>query len=222
MHRGHRKLIETTLIEAKKAGCAASLICFDPDPAEIIFQKRPEHLFSDEERYSIAGSFGIDLIFVIGFDRELMKTEPEEFIHGYLERMNIETLICGQDFSFGKDGKGDPDLLKKTASFKTVIAEEERYEGRKISSTWIKETVKEGNFSLSERLLGFPYYFIFEVKDVSQKGNKWLAECELLDRDCITLKDGMYEGLFTVKNGIFYIERSVMPKKKDIIRVNAS
>lgn len=219
MHKGHQKLIFDAVNKARERGLLASLICFSPDPAEVIFHKKNPHLFPDEERYKIAVSFGIDQIIVIRFDEEFKDLEPESFIHDYLEKMNIEELICGFDFSFGKYGKGTPELLKKTASFKVSEIKEEKYYGNKISSTRIKKCIEEGNFRLAGKLLGFPYYFILkQANDPHSKDNKLLPYI-LKDENCLMPKDGKYLNLFEVKEGRFYLPFNKELKKKKTIKV---
>lgn len=216
MHKGHQKLIRETVLQAEKTGCIPALICFDPDPSEVILNRKQEHLFSDEERYAIASSMGIEKIMIIPFDRDFMELSASGFIRECLEQMNLKKLICGCDFSFGKGAEGDADLLKNRSSFETIVVAEERYEGRKISSTWIKETVKEGNFSLSEKLLGFPYYFILDVTGICPNGQKQLTECVLHDKGCIIPNEGEYKNLFTVKDGCFLIENDRYEIKETI------
>ena len=210
MHKGHQKLIKSAVRKAKEKGILSSLICFSPDPIEVISGQKAVHLFSDEERYKIAQGFGIDQILIIHFDQDFMNLPPETFIREYLEKMNIEELICGFDFSFGRFGKGDPQFLKENASFEVEVIEEECYEGRKISSTRIKEAVYEGNFELAECLLGFPYYFTLEVINCLKIKKEYIMECKNIDTSCIIPKDGFYNEELEIKEGIFYLHESQM------------
>ena len=220
MHKGHQKLIRECVLQSERSDCIASMICFTPDPAEIIFNRKIEHLFSDEERFSLAESFGIKQIILIEFSRDFMKLDPSIFIHEYLEKMNLMKLICGYDFSFGAQGKGDVSFLKENTSIDTIVIEEESYLGSKISSTRIKEAVKRGDFSLSEELLGFPYYFILKCNKSFQNKDKWLSEYVLNDEGCIIPENGMYPDLFEVRNDRFYIENDQKPEENSVIRIN--
>ncbi|MCR4633996.1 MAG: FAD synthetase family protein [Erysipelotrichaceae bacterium] len=220
MHRGHQKLIRTAVTKAKEKVLTASLICFSPDPDEVISSKRAVHLFSDEERYRIAASFGIRQILIIHFDQEFMDLSPLSFIKEYLEKMNIEELICGFDFSFGKFGKGDPSFLKENGSFAVQVIEEERYEGSKISSSRIKECLLKGDFSLAEKLLGFPYYFTLEVIKSIQNKRKCVISCKNIDDRCIVPQDGIYSDRLEIKDGIFYLHEQQMRSPFEQIRLN--
>ena len=219
MHRGHQKLIRTAVKKAQEKGLTASLICFSPDPEEVISSKRAVHLFSDAERYKIASSFGIRQILIIRFDKEFMDLSPSSFIKDYLEKMNIEELICGFDFSFGKYGKGDPSFLKENSSFSVDIIEEEQYKGSKISSSRIKECILKGDFSLAEKLLGFPYYFTLEVIQSTQNKRKCLTSCKNIDDRCIVPQDGIYSDRLEVRDGIFYLHERQMHSPDEQIRL---
>lgn len=221
MHKGHQKLIDQTVKDAKERNCLASLICFSPDPVEVITKKRSQHLFTDEDRYEIAASFGIDQILIIHFDETFMNLLPEDFIDSYLEQMNIEKLICGFDFSYGRNGKGDPALLKERCSFDVDVIKEEKYYGSKISSTRIKEAVISGNFSLAGKLLGFPYHFTLKLKNAVRTGDKYLCEYINADERCIMPKDGIYEDLFEVKDGSYHLVRTYEPSYDEKVIIEA-
>ncbi len=219
MHKGHQKLIEKTVHLAYENGIRSALICFSPDPLEVISEKKVSHLFPDKERYDIAASCGIDRIIEIFCNQDLMRLEAKAFIKQYLENMNLSGLVCGFDFSFGYMGKGHPALLKQATDFPVFVIDEEKYEGGKISSTRIKEAIRTGDFALSEQLLGFPYYFIVTVEKVSETGGKWLLQCRNKDENCIMPKEGIYPGLFEIKDGKFLIESEVKMNKKDTVRI---
>lgn len=221
MHKGHQKLIEKTMDLSQEKGVCASLICFSPDPLEVIRGEKVSHLFSDEERYRIAASFGIERIIEIHFSEMIMNMQAEVFIENYLEKMNLAGLVCGYDFSYGCMGLGNPALLKRKAGFPVYVVDEEKYKGKKVSSTRIKEAVRSGDFSLSEQLLGFPYYFIVTVEKVSETGGKWLLRCRNKDESCIIPKQGKYPGLFEVKDGRFLILSDMRMKENDTMRIDA-
>ena len=205
MHKVHQKLINKCVNLSVNKNVLPSLICFSPDPDEIINHKREKHLFCEQERYTKAASFGIQKIYVISFSEELMNLEANVFIHDYLNQMNLEGLVCGFDFSFGRKGLGNPVLLKEVSHFPVTVIDEEKYYGKKISSTRIKENLKSGHFKLADKLLGFSYYFILEVLDCVKTDEKWLLECVNKDERGIIPKQGVYENLFEIRNDHFYL-----------------
>ena len=217
MHKGHQELIKKTVEISRKMNLIPSLICFSPDPVEVINAKETTHIFPDEERYRLAEYFGIERIIIIEFSETLMKLKAKDFINQYLNRMNIETLVCGYDFSFGYKGSGKTADLKK-GKFETVIIPEKTYFGKKISSSRIKEEISEGNFNLVRKLLGFDYYLVLKVLKSSQNGSKWLIEAKPKDNKCILPKDGVYNDLFEIKNNhVFFINDKELKKNSTYI-----
>ena len=217
VHLGHQDLIKETINEAKKKNLKSALICFRPDPADVVFKKRNRHIFSDRERENIIRDFGIDMLIVISFDKELMKMEAQEFIERYLNRMNIDTLVCGFDFSFGYKGSGDNVLLKRYGNFRNIVISEHKHYGKKISTSRIKDELNKGNLKLVDRLLGHPYYQNIKAVNASQKGSKWLIEAIKKDKDIIDIKDGDY-GNFRIENGTFFFISNTRYNTGDTIK----
>ncbi len=193
MHSGHRQLIDLSVSQAKKNNCLSAMICFDPDPLEVIRQSKQDHLFSFRERKKLIKESGIDVLIIIPFDESLMKCDPIDFINDYLNKLNIVELFCGFDYSFGYKGKGNPELLKKYGHFKVTIVPEYKYYGKKVSSTRIKKELNKANFKLVNKLLGFDYYQIVKVLNVSENGSKWLIKAVPAEKDIMVLPRGNFE-----------------------------
>ena len=63
--------------------------------------------------------------------------------------------------SFGRRGAGNYQLLKeksKVFGYDVVIIDKVQYEGREVSSTYVREEVAKGNMELVHQLLGIPYH----------------------------------------------------------------
>lgn len=218
MHRGHRKLIDLCVLSAKKSQLKSALICFDPDPVDIITNHKTDHLFSLKERKNLINDAGIDEMIIIHFDEEVMKTDPLVFIERYLNRMNIKELFCGFDYSFGYMGKGNSDLLKAHGDFITTVLPEYSCYGRKISSTRIKQEISKGNFKLVNRLLGFNYYQIVKVINVSQRGSKQLIQAVQAEKHIIRPAQGEFDN-FSYKDDVFVFESEQRLRPGDLYKL---
>ncbi len=214
LHIGHQELIDRTIGKAEEKGCRSMVICFEPDPMELISGKKQKHILSYQERLERMEEFGVDDILVFRFDEKLMKMDAHEFIDRYLNRLNISELVCGFDFTFGYRGEGNSDLLRECGDFDVDVVEEIKYDGAKVSSTRIKREIESGNFRLVSRLLNYYYYLPLVVIKASRKGSKWLVEARSKDRDRVM--PGRIEDIFdtvSYKDGIFYIESDVDAEK---------
>jgi riboflavin kinase/FMN adenylyltransferase len=75
--------------------------------------------------------------------------------------MNIIAYVCGEDYRFGKFGKGTVADLKRYADEKgqkVIVAQTELFEERKISTSYIKRILSKGNLEKANRLLETPYF----------------------------------------------------------------
>lgn len=156
VHKGHQLLINETVKIAKQKNLKAYLITFDPDPTIVINKKDNEQLNTYKRRKRLFESFGIEGIIIIPFDEKMMKMSKDDFCQKILKKLNIDTLICGEDFSFGYKGEGKAKDLK-LLNINVIIIKALNYYGKKISSTRIKKAIKDGNYQLANKMLGYEY-----------------------------------------------------------------
>lgn len=205
VHIGHQELIKKTVKLSKKLGLTATLICFKPDPIDLIENKKHKHILTFENQLQTIEYFGIEQIIIINFNKELMKMSPKKFIEEYLNRFNIKHLVFGYDFSFGYKGKGTYLDLDKYAEFNYTIVDKKTYLNEKVSSTRIKEAISRGNFKLVNKLLGYDYYLEAKVVKCSKMAEKWLVECKNANTTVLLPPDSEYSDTFFIKNRHIYI-----------------
>jgi len=218
VHLGHQKLIKETIKKAKELKLVPTLICFDPSPEEVISNEKSKHLLSFKDRLNLFESFGIKQVIIFEFNDSFMHIKPNEFISNYLNKLNINTLICGYDYTFGYKGKGNTSLLVKSKSFNTIVVSEYTYYSKKVSTTRIKEALYEGDFRLVNKLLGWDYYLIVKCEKCTKSANKWLIQAKLKDTRCIMPKDGVYSNNLSIINGKLYlIGNSELVKGQELV-----
>ena len=221
LHKGHQQLILRCRREAEKLGLPAVLICFDKDPMEVITGCHQLHILSYKERIQKIQELGIDTIIMFEFDERFMNIDHHSFISGYLNHMHIRKLICGFDFRFGYEGKGDTDTLIKEGNFETIVIPQIGYYNKKISSSRIKEEITKGNLRLAERLLGYKYYLDVCVTNIEKTGGKYLVYAKCTDRYKVLPKNGIYKDklLVDIYNKSFQIISDNMLQPGEIIRL---
>ena len=175
LHIGHQKLILETIAQAKKLNLKSMLICFEPDPRELITNEKIKHILPYKERINKIKSLGIDDIVVFEFDENFMKIDALTFINDYLNKMNIKQLICGFDFTFGYQGLGNSKILKKYFNGQLNIVDEVRLYGKKVSTTRIRKEILNNNFKLVGKLLNYDYYLLLKAEKSAKKGLNWLV-----------------------------------------------
>lgn len=181
LHKGHQELIKEAVKLAKEFKVDAGLICFDPDPVEVITGKKHPHVLPFNRRIELMEQFGLDVVYIVKFDKTFMNQMPDVFMDNYLNRMNLKALVCGFDYSFGYKGMGKTDALKELGNFEVKVIEEYKFYNKKISSTRLRNTILSGNYRLVERLLGYEYYLYIIADKVIELNNTWLIDAHVED-----------------------------------------
>lgn len=161
LHRGHEKLLKKTL-EWGKQGLETVVFTFDISPLVKLGTKIKRTILTNEERKVLMEGKGIDDLIECPFVPEVIQMEPEEFIRKILvEQLRASVLVVGPDFRFGHQRRGTVEMLQKSGKqlgFQVEVMEKEVEEGRTISSTWIRENLREGKIEKVNHLLGYPYF----------------------------------------------------------------
>ena len=169
LHRGHQKLIRRTR-ECARQGLKSVVFTLDFN--------RKGMLLTREERRAMLEKQGVDYMVECPFLPEVAHMEPEEFIRGILaEKLYAREVIVGADFHFGYERKGDAHLLmelQKIYGYEAEIIKKETYNGREISSTYIREALEKGEMELAKDLLGYPYFVSGEVLHGRHMGGRLL------------------------------------------------
>ena len=156
VHKGHQELIKKTIELASIKNIEPYVITFDKDPDLVIKKNDLFVLTSLDEKIKLFEKFGIKGVIIIPFNEELMKMDASSFKNEILDKLNIDTLVCGNDFSFGYMGKGNYEILRKQG-MNVEVVEDYIYDNNKVSSTRIRNEIKKGNFALANKMLGYEY-----------------------------------------------------------------
>lgn len=166
LHRGHEKLIEKVVDCAKQKHLESVVCAFDmqamrrqrPDDKKMPV-RRNALMTKEERRDRLEGR--VDYLVDCPFTLEFSRMPAEDFIRDILAGLfHAAYVVAGTDCSFGYEKRGDIRMLKQyeeTYGYRLIVIEKEKYKGREISSTYIKETLAEGNLPLANHLLGYPY-----------------------------------------------------------------
>ncbi len=175
LHKGHEMLIERVIEHQKNDGVDSVVFAFDMAPLYEKLEKKKESLITNEERVRRLLQ-RVDYLLECPFTDAVSKIEAEIFIKEILvKQFHAKYIVVGTDFRFGYRKKGDYHMLQQYGEeygFHVEVIEKECYEGREISSTYIKEEVKKGNMQLAAHLLGYPYAVNGEVQYGKQLGRQ--------------------------------------------------
>ncbi len=166
LHRGHQLLINK-IIEQKSRGYQAVMFTFMLHPGNLFSDKEIELIYTEEEKKYILEQWGLDVLVSYPFTRETASMEPEEFIQEVLiHKLDAKLIVVGSDYRFGKNRRGDTDLLKKWSShygYELCVIDKIRAEDKEIGSSLIRAELKDGNMEMVNDLLGNPYSIMGQV-----------------------------------------------------------
>lgn len=160
VHQGHRALIERIRAIADERGLVTAAVTFDRNPLALLApDKCPEALVSNRQKLELLATTGVDATLLLPFDRALASVPATEFVERVLvHALDAKVVLVGKDFRYGARGAGDVDLLialGRTYGFEVEVVDDVRPEGeRRVSSTWIREILAEGDVRHATALLG--------------------------------------------------------------------
>ena len=171
IHRGHRRLLQE-IFRAKALGLKTAVFTFDPSPAVFLRGTQVRELMTREEKRAQFAQMGVDYLVEYPFNSETAAVAPDDYVnHFLLQKMNASFIAAGEDVSYGHKGAGDAKLLQTIAGehgVQVCIIPKLSYNGREISSTYVREAVQAGNMELAEALMGQP----FLVQGIVERGNQ--------------------------------------------------
>ncbi|MDR2649458.1 MAG: GNAT family N-acetyltransferase [Clostridiales bacterium] len=159
MHLGHMALIKKTIEYAKLLGIPSMVFTFQPNPAAVLSGNPFEPLISEEQKAEILSGLGIDILLNYPFDRAFARISPAAFMGLIFEDLRCRALTVGESFCFGKDRKGEAEMLKSAGKIygaAVEIVKNIRLDGEPVSSSRIREAAANNDLTLAERLLGRP------------------------------------------------------------------
>jgi riboflavin kinase/FMN adenylyltransferase len=186
VHRGHLAVVRA----AVDTGLAPTAITFDPHP-RIALGNRVELITTLERRLELLAAAGIETTLVAGFTPELMRLPPEEFADSYLRAIGAEAVAAGADFRFGAKRGGDLELLERLGF---TILEVPWVDG--VSSTAIRDAVRNGDVPVAATMLGRPFELDGLVVAGDQRGGTlgYPTANLALDPQLLCPRYGIYAG----------------------------
>lgn len=161
VHSGHRAVIDRARVDAAAAGARVVAVTFDRNPLALLRPEIcPDSLVGVEQKLRLLSETGVDATLLLTFDRALANLEAREFVeHVLVGALGVKIVLVGADFRFGRGGAGTPDVLRELGGefgFEVDVVDDVRAidEGRRVSSTWVRELLDAGDVAGAARLLG--------------------------------------------------------------------
>jgi riboflavin kinase/FMN adenylyltransferase len=177
VHRGHQAVISTSADHARAANGTPVVVTFDPHPEKVLRPHAAPHLLSaTQHKIALIRALGVEHLLIISFDKQFAATEPEDFVQKLTAYSKPLREICvGHEWSFGKNRRGNLDLLKKLGAnfdFDVVGIPPVTINGAVVSSTAIRKAIEKGDFAKAAEMLGREYTILGTVTQGDNLGKK--------------------------------------------------
>ncbi|MEA9986726.1 bifunctional riboflavin kinase/FAD synthetase [Subtercola sp. RTI3] len=205
VHEGHRAVINELLRVARADNLVATVVTFDRHPLRLLAPERaPVALVGNEQKLDLLSDTGLDAALMLTFDQAFAALSPRQFAEDILVRaLHARAVLVGGDFRFGNRSLGTVDTLRELGDefgFEVrLIDDVAPLSDRRVSSTWIRELLSEGDVLRATQLLGHPPAIQGEVVHGAKRGRELgFPTANLSPRsEGLIPADGVYAGWLT-------------------------
>ncbi len=176
-HIGHRQLLASVVQYAREQRGTPMVLTFDPHPVlvlnpDVTFQ----FLTSPSEKLAWFEAQGVEHLVVLNFTRTFAALSPEEFVFSILrDGLGVKALFVGEHFVFGKGRAGNTELLcalAERAGFLVHLVKPVSSRETVVSSTRIRQFIRQGKMEQAMQCLGRPYSLKGTVIEGDRRGQE--------------------------------------------------
>lgn len=166
VHLGHQQILRRLRNKALQLGLPSVVMIFEPQPREFFAKTRPDfappaRLMRLRDKLHALSEMQIDYVLCVRFHRDFAELSPDVFIQQLLvEKLQVRYLSVGDDFHFGANRSGNFETLKAASEqfgFEIENSDSHCLGEDRISSSLIRQALKNDDLALAEQLLGKPY-----------------------------------------------------------------
>lgn len=191
VHAGHQTLLKKVLEDKdyKKA-----VMTLDPHPSKVFKMRDFYTLFDINEKETIMSKYELDYLIVADFTLDFAALTIGEFIEK-LKVLGVKRLVLGSDFRFATKGSGKVSDLQK--HFEVIVIDDITSNNEtRISTTYIKQLLKNGKIREANKLLGYNFFISGYVEHGNKVGRTLGFPTANID----------YKESFLPSNGVYFVE----------------
>ena len=233
LHRGHKYVLKKLISTSKKNKLKSAVLSFSPHPRKFFTNSLENfNIITETHKVKLLKLSGVQTFYKLTFDKNVASMQPLNFVRNFLvNKLNIKSLIIGENFRFGKNRKGDINLLKKYSlkyKFDLIIIKyvKQLKTNEIFSSSLIRENIINGKVNKAKKLLGRPWSIKGRVKSGDKRARKMgFPTANILSPDTILPKKGVY-AVYVIENNNKYCgianfgRRPTFKGRKSLLEVN--
>jgi riboflavin kinase/FMN adenylyltransferase len=172
VHLGHQALLTEVKKRAHDLKLESAVITFEPNPKDYFSQNKPQTRISSlREKIELFNEIKIDRVHIIKFNQEFSKVTANEFISVLIKQLKVKEIVVGEDFCFGRGREGGIKQLS-ASSMKLNIKNKILMDGKRISSTLIRNLLANDKLDEANKYIGRPYSISGKVVHGEKRGRK--------------------------------------------------
>jgi riboflavin kinase/FMN adenylyltransferase len=161
LHLGHEAILHATKSEADATSRSSLVLSFEPTPKEFFAPTHPPpRLTRFRERFERLDELGIDELLCPSFGA-IRELAADAFIDDLLvSRLRAKHVVVGDDFRFGAGRGGTLADLRAAGArhgFGVTVVPPVFWRGQRVSSTAIRQALKQGELDVARGMLGRDY-----------------------------------------------------------------
>lgn len=177
VHLGHRAIIRRVNQLALKHKGESVLLTFFPHPRKVLYgDDSVELLNTIDEKAELLEKEGLDHLIVYPFTREFSRMTALEYVRDIIVNgIDARVVVVGYDHHFGRNREGGMTELMEYAQLYDFEVEEisvREIDDVKVSSTKVREAIREGKIEMANTYLTQPYFFEGLVVKGDELGRK--------------------------------------------------
>jgi riboflavin kinase/FMN adenylyltransferase len=209
VHIGHQEIIGKLKEVAKQTDGETLLLTFFPHPRMVLFPDDDslKLITTLKEKTELLASFGLDHLLILPFSLEFSRITPTEYIRDLLIRdIGVKTLVIGYNHQFGRNRKGNFELLEELApvyGFDVVEITAQEINEIKVSSTKIRRAIESGDVSTANKYLKYNFSvsgIVVEGEQIGRQIGFPTANIKVLEKHKLLPGKGVYAVTVTVQN----------------------
>ncbi len=203
VHLGHKVVLET----AVNSGLFPVAVVFSIPPKAYL--KNEKIILSDlSEKTRLIKETGVKELHYLDFSK-IKDVSATDFFKFLKEKYNPKIMVCGFNYTFGKDCSGDTVQLKKLCDENGItlkVVDKISAFGQVVSSSRIRDLLKNGNCETAAKLMGHPFSVSGKVLHGDKRGRQmdFPTINQLLNERTALLKFGVYMSKMIIDGKEYY------------------
>ena len=171
VHLGHQALLSACReLAGEDYSCGA--VTFSVHPQKLLSGGAVGLINTNEDRKQLLLS-RVDTVLELPFTQQVMAMPWQDFCQMLLEKHSAAGFVCGSDFRFGQGGQGNAQSLQdfcREHRLRCGVVPQQEKEGIRISSTYIRSLLEQGQIEKANAFLGHPHVLSGMVTKGKQVG----------------------------------------------------